>query len=105
MTFPVSIRVLIITNPPNVSISSTSTIFYPYIPIPLYIYFLPHIGHLIIDLSYCLGPGVTIYTPSIHQHPLGLVDLSYKRLGPFPDVAHTLLGCPQPLTKIPPPYQ
>ena len=94
MKFPVSILVPILPNPPTVPVFSTSAIFYTYTPIPISLsfYFLPHIGHIIIDTSDGLVPGISLFIPCLSCRPLGLAGLTYERRVPIPGAAPLPLG-------------
>ena len=72
----------------------------PEVLIPISLYFLPHIIHLIIDPSDGLVPGVALSISCLSHHTLGLINLTYKRFVPVPGVTLLHIGRPCPLTEI-----
>ena len=72
----------------------------PEVLIPISLYFLPHIIHLIIDPSDGLVPGVALSISCLSHHTLGLINLTYKRFVPVPGVTPLHIGRPCPLTEI-----
>ena len=50
--------------------------------VPLQI--LPHLGHLIFDLSGGIRPVFALSLPFLFHHALDLIDLNYEQLSPVP---------------------
>ena len=69
--------------------------------VPLQIF--PYISNLLTKPSGDLVPGIILSLPHLSHHPLGLVNIPYKRFGPVPGFVH--LGRPQYLPKNPPSRQ
>ena len=65
------------------------------------IHLLNHIGHLIVETSNSLGPGIVLSIPCLSHPPLGLVNLPYEQLCHVLGVVPRPLDQPQHLTKIP----